>query len=123
MGAIIEFPADAASRRPGSSTGAAQREGMGTILILPVVRIERDAAARRSGAHPYPSRHPERARRCWGPRAGRRDAAGSPPQPPGTFLTPDIFYAGDVDTDPDKASASFRNSGCAAVARGCNARR
>ena len=43
MGAIIEFPADAASRRLGSSTGAAQREGMGTILILPVVRIERDA--------------------------------------------------------------------------------
>jgi hypothetical protein len=46
MGAIIEFPADAASRRLGSTTGAAQREGMGTILILPVVRIERDADGR-----------------------------------------------------------------------------
>ena len=42
MGTIIEFPADAASRRLGSTMDGAPREGMGTILILPVVRIERE---------------------------------------------------------------------------------
>jgi hypothetical protein len=41
MATIIEFPADAASRRLGSSLDGAPREGMGTILILPVIRIER----------------------------------------------------------------------------------
>ena len=51
MGTILEFPADAASRRPGSTIEGGQREAisrkanprkdMGTILILPVVRIER----------------------------------------------------------------------------------
>ncbi|CAN7178165.1 hypothetical protein LJR220_000311 [Bradyrhizobium sp. LjRoot220] len=39
MGTIIEFPADAAARRP--ILDGASRDGMGTILILPVVRIER----------------------------------------------------------------------------------
>jgi hypothetical protein len=42
MGTIIEFPADAASRRLGSTIDGAPREGMGTVLILPVVRIEHD---------------------------------------------------------------------------------
>ncbi len=46
MGTILEFPADAASRRPGSTIDGGPREAisrkdMGTILILPVVRIER----------------------------------------------------------------------------------
>jgi hypothetical protein len=41
MGTIIEFPADAVSRRPGSVHGAAS-DGVGTVLILPVVRIERE---------------------------------------------------------------------------------
>jgi hypothetical protein len=46
MGTILAFPADAASRRPGSTIDGGQREAnprkdMGTILILPVVRIER----------------------------------------------------------------------------------
>jgi hypothetical protein len=58
MGTIIEFPADAASRRPGS--GAAQREGMGTILILPVIRIERDADG---GRGPEEGTAPGRRRR------------------------------------------------------------
>jgi hypothetical protein len=40
MATIIDFPADAASRRPGSTMDGAPREG--TVLILPVVRIERD---------------------------------------------------------------------------------
>jgi hypothetical protein len=42
MGTIIEFPADAASRRLGS-TMAARSEGPGQVVILPVVRIERHA--------------------------------------------------------------------------------
>jgi hypothetical protein len=41
MGTIIEFPADAASRRLGSTLDGAAGMSMGTILILPVVRIER----------------------------------------------------------------------------------
>jgi hypothetical protein len=43
MGTIIDFPADAGSRRLGSTVDGSPREGMGTLLILPVVRIERDA--------------------------------------------------------------------------------
>lgn len=39
MATIIEFPANAASRRSRSGTS---REAMGTIVILPVVRIERE---------------------------------------------------------------------------------
>jgi hypothetical protein len=39
MATIIEFPANAASRR---SRSGASREAMGTIVILPVVRIERE---------------------------------------------------------------------------------
>jgi hypothetical protein len=52
MGTIIEFPADAASRRPGSTMDGAPREGMGTILILPVVRIERDPDETSGGGGP-----------------------------------------------------------------------
>ena len=52
MGTIIVFPADAASRRLGSTMGAAQREGMGTILILPVVRIERQTDETNGGGGP-----------------------------------------------------------------------
>jgi len=43
MGTIIEFPADAASRRLGSTMDGASIDSMGTVLILPVVRIERDS--------------------------------------------------------------------------------
>lgn len=39
MGMLIEFPADAASRRP--ALDAARCDGLGTVLILPVIRIER----------------------------------------------------------------------------------
>jgi len=41
MGTIIEFPADAASRRLGITMHGAPDKGMATVLILPVVRIER----------------------------------------------------------------------------------
>ena len=52
MGTIIEFPADAASRRLGSTMDGAPREGMGTILILPVVRIEREPDETSGGSGP-----------------------------------------------------------------------
>ncbi|MBC7579893.1 hypothetical protein [Tardiphaga sp.] len=42
MSTIITFPADAAARRPGLSMGRAPCTGGATILILPVVRIERE---------------------------------------------------------------------------------
>ena len=63
MATIIEFPADAASRRLGSSLDGAPRKGMGTILILPVVRIERDTDETRDGSGPEEGTAPGRRRR------------------------------------------------------------
>jgi hypothetical protein len=40
MGMVVEFPADATQRRQ-AATDIARQEGMGTVLILPVIRIER----------------------------------------------------------------------------------
>jgi hypothetical protein len=62
MGTIIEFPADAASR-PGSAMDGASREGMGTILILPVVRIERQPDQTSGGRGPEEGTAPGRRRR------------------------------------------------------------
>ena len=62
MGTIIEFPADAASRRLGSTMdGSAPREG--TILILPVVRIERDPDETTDDSGPAEGTAPGRRRR------------------------------------------------------------
>ena len=61
MGTIIEFPADAASRRLGMD--GAPREGMGTILILPVVRIEREPDETDGGSGPEEGAAPGRRRR------------------------------------------------------------
>ncbi len=63
MGTIIEFPADAASRRLGSTMDGAPREGMGTILILPVVRIERESDETSGGRGPEEGTAPGRRRR------------------------------------------------------------
>jgi hypothetical protein len=63
MGTIIEFPADAASRRPGSTMDGAPREGFGTILILPVVRIERHPDETSGGRGPEEGTAPGRRRR------------------------------------------------------------
>jgi hypothetical protein len=63
MCTIIEFPAEAASRRPGSSMNGAPREGMGTVLILPVVRIERDPDETTGGSGPEEGAAPGRRRR------------------------------------------------------------
>jgi hypothetical protein len=61
MGTIIEFPADAASRRLGSTMDGAAHEAMGIILILPVVRIEREPDETRGG--PEEGTAPGRRRR------------------------------------------------------------
>jgi hypothetical protein len=61
MGTIIEFPADAASRRLGSTMDGTPREG--TILILPVVRIERDPDETSGGGGPEEGTAPGRRRR------------------------------------------------------------
>ena len=63
MGIIIEFPADAASWRPGSTMDGAPREGMGIILILPVVRIERERDETSGGSGPEEGTAPGRRRR------------------------------------------------------------
>jgi hypothetical protein len=61
MGTIIEFPADAASRRLGSSMDGGPREA--TILILPSVRIERDTDETKPGSGPELGAAPGRRRR------------------------------------------------------------
>jgi hypothetical protein len=63
MGTIIEFPADAASRRLGSTMDGASVGGMGTVLILPVVRIERDSDGTSGGGGPEEGAAPGRRRR------------------------------------------------------------
>ena len=63
MGTIIEFPADAGSRRPGSTVDSAAHESMGTVVILPVVRIERNPDETSGGRGPEERRAPGRRRR------------------------------------------------------------
>jgi hypothetical protein len=78
MGTIIAFPADAAARRLSSTTDGAPREGMktkgkntkdlntkdlATVLILPVVRIERDTDKTSGGSGPEEGTAPGRRRR------------------------------------------------------------
>ncbi|MGH6780241.1 MAG: hypothetical protein ACRECL_19875 [Bradyrhizobium sp.] len=49
MGTVIEFPA---SRRLGANVEYAPLETVGTVLILPVVRVERESAATTDGSGP-----------------------------------------------------------------------
>ena len=63
MGTIIEFPADAASRRPGATMDGTPREAMGAILILPVIRIEREPDETSGGRGPEEGTAPRRRRR------------------------------------------------------------
>jgi hypothetical protein len=60
MGIIIDFPP---SRWAGSAMDAAPRDGMGTVLILPVVRIDREADESRGGSGPEEGTAPGRRRR------------------------------------------------------------
>jgi hypothetical protein len=62
MGTIIEFPADAASRRPDSTIDGASVGG-GTVLILPVIRIERETDGTSGGSGPEEGAAPGRRRR------------------------------------------------------------
>jgi hypothetical protein len=63
MGTIIEFPALAAARRPGSATNGMSGEGTGTVLILPVIRIEREPDETSGGHGPQEGTAPNRRRR------------------------------------------------------------
>jgi hypothetical protein len=66
MGTIIEFPADAASRRQGSTMDSTQRKApgiLGTVLILPVIRIEREPEETSGGRGPEQGTAPRRRRR------------------------------------------------------------
>ena len=63
MGTIIEFPADAASRRLDHGLDGAPRDGMGTILILPAVRVEREGDETSDGRGPEEGAAPGRRRR------------------------------------------------------------
>ena len=60
MATIIEFPANAASRR--SRSGQSQ-ETTGTIVILPVVRIERETTTTNDDRGPREGAAPSRRRR------------------------------------------------------------
>jgi len=63
MGTIIEFPADAVCRLLESGTDVAQREGMGIVVILPVIRIERYGDEPNDGSGPEEGTAPGRRRR------------------------------------------------------------
>jgi hypothetical protein len=63
MATIIAFPADAASRRRAPTVGGAPSEGMGIVLILPVVRIERNTDETSGGRGPEEGTAPGRRRR------------------------------------------------------------
>ncbi len=62
MGTIIEFPADAASRRLSPGIDGGPREA-GTVLILPVIRIEREGDETSGGRGPEEGTAPGRRRR------------------------------------------------------------
>jgi hypothetical protein len=62
MGTIIEFPAVAALRRPGSIDGG-PRKDIATVVILPVIRIERETDETSGGRGPEEGTAPRRRRR------------------------------------------------------------
>ncbi|HVX75869.1 MAG TPA: hypothetical protein VHB49_07070 [Bradyrhizobium sp.] len=63
MGTIIAFPANAASRRRDSSLDSAMPETRGTVLILPVIRIERAPEETSGDRGPEQGTAPRRRRR------------------------------------------------------------
>ena len=63
MGTVIEFPADAASRRLGSTVDDVTRHAKGTVVILPVIRIERQVDETSGDRGPEQGTAPGRRRR------------------------------------------------------------
>lgn len=63
MGTIIEFPADAASRRLGPTIDGVAQGVTGTVVILPVIRIERQAEETSGDRGPEQGTAPGRRRR------------------------------------------------------------
>jgi hypothetical protein len=63
MATIIEFPADAASRRIGGNMHGAPDKGTATVLILPAVRIERETSGSSGDRGPEEGKTPGRRRR------------------------------------------------------------
>ena len=62
MGTVIEFPADAALRRLATVDGATQ-ERKARVLILPVIRIERQVEETTGDRGPEEGTAPRRRRR------------------------------------------------------------
>ena len=62
MGIVIAFPADAASR-PGSTMDRSSESRMGTVVILPVIRIDRETNETGGGSGPEEGTAPGRRRR------------------------------------------------------------
>lgn len=52
MGTVVEFPAGAVARREGESAYQTPRQGSATVVILPVVRIERYTEETRGDSGP-----------------------------------------------------------------------
>jgi hypothetical protein len=63
MGTVIEFPADAASRRLGSTMDGTNPQVRGTVVILPVIRIERQVEETSGDRGPEQGAAPGRRRR------------------------------------------------------------
>jgi hypothetical protein len=62
MGIVIAFPADAASR-PGSTMDRLSDSRMGAVVILPVIRIDRETDETSGGSGPEEGTAPGRRRR------------------------------------------------------------
>jgi hypothetical protein len=62
MGTVIAFPADAASR-PGSTMNHFSESRTATVVILPVVRIDRETGETGGGSGPEEGATPGRRRR------------------------------------------------------------
>jgi hypothetical protein len=62
MGTVIAFPADAASRL-GSTMDRSPDQGTGTVMILPVIRIDREIDETSGGRCPEEGTAPGRRRR------------------------------------------------------------
>jgi hypothetical protein len=63
MSTIIKFPADAAARRLGVNVAPSPRETSAEILILPVIRIERQIDDSNGGSGPEEGTAPGRRRK------------------------------------------------------------